>query len=192
MKKYIVVFDLDDTLWNLNEKACKIAGVDYNKIRNFKLHENPLLTDSEKDKLWELYQNPILWKDLEWLDGAKDIKDLESDEVEVWLVSNCLNINVEQFKRSILSKELGLPDNRIMLNVKVSVGDKKMPKNTYIFVDDSPYNLNDSTAKYKIIPDRPWNRDYKNADTYRFNNLRDIIAFIKVLTKSNTKESISG
>ena len=192
MKKYIVVFDLDDTLWNLNEKACKIAGVDYNKIKNFKLHENPLLTDSEKDKLWELYQNPILWKDLEWLDGAKDIKDLESDEVEVWLVSNCLNINVEQFKRSILSKELGLPDNRIMLNVKVSVGDKKMPENTYIFVDDSPYNLNDSTAKYKIIPDRPWNRDYKNADTYRFNNLRDIIAFIKVLTKSNTKESVSG
>ena len=192
MKKYIVVFDLDDTLWNLNEKACKIAGVDYNKIRNFKLHENPFLTDSEKDKLWELYQNPMLWKDLEWLDGAKDIKDLESDDVEVWLVSNCLNINVEQFKRSILSKELGLPDNRIMLNVKVSVGDKKMPENTYIFVDDSPYNLNDSTAKYKIIPDRPWNRDYKSADTYRFNNLRDIIAFIKVLTKSNTKESISG
>lgn len=192
MTKYIVVFDLDDTLWNLNEKACKIAGVDYNKIRNFKLHENLLLTDSEKDKLWELYQNPMLWKDLEWLDGAKDIKDLESDEVEVWLVSNCLNINVEQFKRSILSKELGLPDNRIMLNVKVSVGDKKMPENTYIFVDDSPYNLNDSTAKYKIIPDRPWNRDYKSVDTYRFNNLRDIIAFIKVLTKSNTKESISG
>ena len=191
MNKLKVVFDLDDTLWNLNERACQLTGVDYSKINNFKLHENVLLTDEEKAKMWELYQDPELWRDLPWLEGATEIHELDSDVVEVWLVTNCLNTAVQEFKRSFLSKALHLPEERIILNVTTATS-KKMPEDTFIFVDDSPFNLMASKAKYNLIPDRPWNRDYKDANAYRFNTLKDIIAFIRAVTKNYQGECVSG
>ena len=36
MKK--IIFDLDDTLWNLNAKACALADVDVNKLVIFNMY----------------------------------------------------------------------------------------------------------------------------------------------------------
>ena len=180
-----IVFDLDDTLWDLNKKACQITGVSYYKLRTFITTENPYITDEEKEKLMNIYQNPKLWENMKWLDGAKALSSFEmlGDDIKVYILSNCMNQQVVDFKRSFLSKELDIPDDQIILNVANNAKKKKLLDNMFIFVDDSPYNVSQSTAKYTIIPNKPWNQNVINdhTDLFRFNSLNNILDFIRLL-----------
>ena len=65
MKK--IIFDLDDTLWNLNAKACALANVDLNKLVIFNIYKNKNLTKEDADRLCEIYCDPNLWKDIKYL-----------------------------------------------------------------------------------------------------------------------------
>lgn len=187
-----IVFDLDDTLWDLNKKACKLTGVYYHKLRTFLTTENPYLTDKEKVDLLNIYQNPILWENIEWINGAKAISSFEmlADDVKVYIISNCMNQAIADKKRSFLSKELDIPDSQIILNVEKCATEKKMIDDIYILVDDSPYNIAQSKAKYTIIPNKPWNQEVENPNTdlFRLNNLNNILDFIRLLILGKTKD----
>lgn len=178
-----IVFDLDDTLWHLNKRASELTGIDFNKLKTFVTKENPLLTEEEQTILLDIYANPILWEKMEWIDGAKSIYSFEqlADDIKVYIVSNCMNQQVADYKRSFLSKELSIPDNQIILNVSMGAKKKKMIDNVYIFIDDSPYNIADSKAKYTIIPNKPWNQNVENSNTklYRVDNFNDILNMIR-------------
>ena len=178
-----IVFDLDDTLWHLNKRASELTGIDFNKLKTFVTRENPLLTEEEKTILLDIYANPILWEKMEWIDGAKSIYSFEqlADDIKVYIVSNCMNQQVADYKRSFLSKELGIPDNQIILNVSMGAKKKKMIDNVYIFIDDSPYNITDSKAKYTFIPNKPWNQNVENSNTklYRVDDFNDILNMIR-------------
>ena len=123
-----IVFDLDDTLWHLNKRASELTGIDFNKLKTFVTKENPLLTEEEQTILLDIYANPILWEKMEWIDGAKSIYSFEqlADDIKVYIVSNCMNQQVADYKRSFLSKELSIPDNQIILNVSMGAKKKKM------------------------------------------------------------------
>ena len=180
-----IVFDLDDTLWHLNKRASELTGIDFNKLKTFVTRENPLLTEEEKTILLDIYANPILWEKIEWIDGAKSIYSFEqlADDIRIYIISNCMNQQVADYKRSFLSKELGIPDNQIILNVSIGAKKKKMIDNVYIFVDDSPYNIADSKAKYTIIPNKPWNQNVENSNTklLRIDDFNDILNVVKFL-----------
>lgn len=183
---YNVVFDLDDTLWDLNKRACNITGINFNKLTTFLLSENPNLSTREKEKLLSIYQNPMLWADIEWSKGAKSIKDLENYGAKVYINSNCMNKAVADYKRGFLSKELGLPNNQIILNVSTAT-EKPMLDNMFIFVDDSPFNLKKSTAEFTMTIDKPWNRDIC---VNRFNNIEEIIKKCKALLNLFTERNL--
>lgn len=178
-----IVFDLDDTLWHLNKRASELTGIDFNKLKTFVTRENPLLTEEEKTILLDIYANPILWEKMEWIDGAKSIYSFEqlADDIKVYIVSNCMNQQVADYKRSFLSKELDIPDNQIILNVSMGAKKKKMIDNVYIFVDDSPYNIADSKSKYTFIPNKQWNQNVENSNTklYRVDDFNDILNMIR-------------
>ena len=175
MKK--IVFDLDDTLWNLNERACEITGVDLNKLDVFKIHQNTHLTKEEIDILFEVYKSPSLWDNIKYCPGATSIKDLESDDVQVLINSNCLNEDVKAKKRSFLSKDLGLPDDQIILNV----ANHKNIEDVFIFVDDNPANIMNSKATWNIMPDKLWNQGFEGKNVIRCYSLEEIIDTIKHL-----------
>ncbi len=176
-----VVFDLDDTLWPLNKIACKLLNIDFRKINCFIASENKLLNDDEKSKLISLYGNPELWKHISWYSGYKTLMDLERYNAKVWIISNCMNQEVADFKRSFLSKELNIPDNQIILNVSSEVREKKLVEDTYILADDSPFNIENSNATYNIVPNRAWNQSIHKSGIYRVTNLVDIIELCKIL-----------
>lgn len=182
-----IVFDLDDTLWNLNKHACELTGINYEKLTTFYASENNLLTNEEKIKLLNIYQNPILWKDITLIDKAKDIHLLEclADDIKVYIISNCMNDRVKDYKRSFLSNIFNLPEDQIILNVTQEP--KKVLEDTYIFIDDSPYNVMQSKAKYTVIPNKPWNQNIKNPNTnlFRFNNFNSILQFIILIIIGN-------
>ena len=180
-----VVFDLDDTLWPLNKRACKLANVDFDKIRNFALSENPLVTEDERERLSKVYNSVELWKEIHWFEGARDLKQLEQYNAKVYINSNCLNQDVIDLKRNFLSKELNIPDDQIILNLIKSAKDKPLDDDMFIFVDDSPFNIIKSTATYNIVPNKPWNQ---NIDKYviRINSLPEIIHFCKQVLKETS------
>ena len=175
LDELIVVYDMDDTLWNLNEKACEMAGIDYDKIQHYSLSDNTLLTSEEKHKLKDLYSSVDLWKGMKWVRGARKIHEIESLSLEtrnnkavikVLINSHCNNQDVADFKRTFVGKDLKLPEEQVVLNVANNHKTKKeLPPNTLIFVDDSPFNLQSSTALFTIISDKPWNKEIEESDT---------------------------
>lgn len=180
-----VVFDMDDTLWDLNERACRMAGIDFSKLQTFSLTDNPLLTASEKTRLSKVYNSIELWRDIIWDPYAADIITLEKLGAKVFINSNCMNQAVADFKRQFVPTDLKLPDSQVILNVVTDGKRKELDDDMFIFVDDSPFNIGKSTAKYNIIPNRPWNQD---AVGYRRNSLKDIIELCKVLLRRDEDE----
>ena len=165
LKKKIVVFDMDDTLWSLNAKACEMLNIDYRKLHHYSLDENRLLTEAEKEKLQDLYQSVDLWKGMKWEQGAEDIHKLSEVGGEVFINSNCLTQAVADYKRTFVGGDLHLDNDHIILNVTTQFKKKKLPEDTLVFVDDSPYNIQSSTSVYDIMLDRPWNREIPETET---------------------------
>lgn len=147
MKK--VVFDVDDILWSLNEKASNDAGVDRNNIVTYNPRKNPLLSDEEKHRLIKSYTNPTLFENIKWYDGISRINTLKAD---VSINSNALSASAAESKRAQLKQVLTLPDDKIQINiVEQGKGKKSIGEDVYIFVDDCPDNVLNSRATYNIM-----------------------------------------
>lgn len=176
-----VIFDLDDTLWPLNARACELAGIDIEKLTTFRVHENTNLTREEQDRLYSIYCDPELWRDITYSPGAKDIYKLERHkDTKVFINSNCLNDAVYSLKRSFLSKDFKLPEDQIHLQVSSK---KKDIKDAFIFVDDSPDNILHAESKFYIIPDRPWNKGIKGKNIFRAYSFGEIYDLIENILK---------
>ena len=74
----------------------------------------------------------------------------------------------------------GLPYDRIIANVTNQHHRKRSLEGTYIFVDDSPYNIEQSTAAHVLTLNKPWNKTVYR-DVKRFNYLNEIIDYIPTL-----------
>ena len=182
-----VVFDVDDILWSLNRRVCKQTGIPYEEIITFSIHENPLLTESEKEKMLKQYGNPESFKNIPWFDGIKRIMELKAD---VYINSNSLNEDCSYYKTKELQQVLNMPNNHIIINI---VGQKKtdsirkiINEDTYIFVDDSPDNVASSHAKYNIMICTPWNQSEKMKELTKEKNVifcKDLNEVIDVIEK---------
>ena len=178
-----IVFDLDDTLWDLNKRVCKRANIEPHKITTFLMTDNPNLTEEQKKAILSSFANPEVWNNIEWSRGAKSIRELEALGYDVYVNSNCMNEEVASLKRELIHSELGLPYDHIIVGIAHDPTKKKIDSDTYIFVDDSPYNIASSTATYTLVPNKSWNKSVINENTQiiRFNSLSAIIRFIKQL-----------
>ena len=179
-----VVFDMDDTLWSLNEKAVELANIDYNKLITFMINDNPLLTDEEKENLMKVYMSPDLFKNVNWFEGIERINDLNAD---VHINSNIFSTNVDNIKRVQLHDVLRITDDKIHLNLVTDAKNKPIDNDTFIFVDDSPYNIINSPAPYNLMLKRPWNTSDEakivlgNKPIHMFDSLNEIIDYIETL-----------
>ena len=188
VNEIIVVYDMDDVLWPLNEHACSLTGIDYGKLCQYSLGDNPLLTKDEVKKLSQMYTNVDLWRDLKWERGAKSIHKLQDCGVKVMINSNCLSEEVASFKRSFVGRDLKLPEPQIVLNVTTNWRKKKMIDNTFIFVEDSPHNIEKSNAKYTIIIDKPWNREVElKNNMFRVYSLQEANRLVKKLIQKEVQ-----
>ena len=75
------------------------------------------------------------------------------------------------------------------MNVVNDFKSKILPKDTYIFVDDSPYNISKSNAVYNIMIKRPWNISneanelLKNTSVIMCDSLNEVIDTIENILK---------
>lgn len=157
-KRKIIVFDMDDVLWNLNKKASRMAGVPIEKITDFHTMTNPNLTDAEKLAMSDAYTSLELFENIEFYDVMiRLINGLYEDypQYDVRIVSNCSSEIVRKYKYDQLCRVCALPESQIELHVidmRFGGLTKRLPSGMFIFVDDSPYNIALSDAKHRIMP----------------------------------------
>lgn len=153
-KNKIVVFDFDDILWALNRKMTAMTGIDYEKLHVYSILENQLLPEIERNAAYAVYTGHELFENIEWYDGIERINTLNAD---VRINSNSLNEKAAELKRTQLKQVLNLSDDKIIIHNVKDEKKKTMIEDTFILVDDSPYNIAKSTAQFNIVLKQPWN-----------------------------------
>ncbi len=160
----LVIFDIDDTAWGLNDRICNMLGIDINNIKSFYIKHNTELSEYQKEQLLNKYSDPEIFKDIEWYDGFTEIFKLEQLDCEVIINSNCNSQDVKDAKHYELVDKLGFSDEKVILNVINDPKHKEMHSDVFILVDDSPFNLAKSTALYNIALRKPWNTSEQGAE----------------------------
>lgn len=188
MNRPIVVFDVDDILWSLNKRAAKLAGIPYEKIHTYNASDNDQLTDEEKDRLNKVYFSTELFEEMNFYEGIERINNLDA---EVHIISHVLQTEAAELKKKNLLKVLSIPEENIHLQlVSLGTNKKELLENTFIFVDDSPYNIVNSTATYNIMLSKPWNTSDKAYEIMKdvsrtyCNTLNQIVDYIEKLLKN--------
>lgn len=161
-RKAVLVIDVDDVFWPLNEHVAQIAGVDYNRIITFNALENPLLDESQRKGLYKAYQTPGLHADMDFYPGAREFGVLARDpRLEPWICSNSVDQTVVGNKIRNLAGFLG-PDwdlfqKQFTVQGMADAHKKKFPDSVWCAIDDSPHNAISSGAMHILMPRRPWN-----------------------------------
>lgn len=161
----VVIFDVDDTGWGLNDRVCDILGIDISKIKNFYIKHNEELDENQKELLLEKYSDSKIFENIEWYEGFGSIFDLEQLGCTVHINSNCNTQDVKETKHIELVDKLGFPDEKVTLNVIADAKNKNLDDDIYILVDDSPFNIAKSKAMYNIALKKPWNTSKYGLET---------------------------
>lgn len=183
-EKLKVVYDCDDVLWDLNTHVALLKGIDPNCLVNFAMLENEALTMSERKAMLAGFRDAKSFVDIKFYDGADRILEAEELGATVMINSNAYNEAIAELKREQLTKLLPeMTPEKMRINVIDPDGacHKKIEKDLFIFVDDSPFNVALSEAKINIMPRRLWNVTPKAKEIVRGKN----VVWIDDLTKIN-------
>lgn len=186
-----VIFDIDDTAWGFNDRICNILGIDINKIKNFYIKNNEELDENQKKLLLEKYSDSKMFRDIKWYDGFDTIFELEQLNCEVYINSNCNTQDVKEAKHIELVDKIGFSDEKVILNIVEDSKHKNLDNDIYILVDDSPFNIAKSTAKYNIVLRKPWNtseyglKTMENKEVIFCDSFNEILETIRKILKNN-------
>lgn len=181
-----IVYDIDDTLWGLNKKVCEKLNIDENKIIKFEIRGIGELTEKQQDAIIKEYGNADNFKDIDWYEGVLDILKPEALGAEIHIKSNSVSKEIAKLKYTQLKSLINISDDRLQLHI-ITAKDckkKKLDGDMDIFIDDSPYNIANSTAKINIVLNHPWNMGkdaeeiMKGKKIIRFDTLEDINQFV--------------
>lgn len=170
MKQKLVIFDMDDVLWNLNNKAARMAGIEVERLIMFSAHKNPLLTDDMRERLLAAYASRKLYEDIIFSPLMVNLVNKihrDYSEYRVMISSNCMAEYVRDIKLAQLKEVLDIPEENICLNLidmTTQSTQKILPPDIYLFVDDSPHNIAMADALHKVMPARNWNDPVNNPE----------------------------
>lgn len=182
-----IVYDVDDTLWGLNEEICRTYNIDKEKIHTYNIHENELLTEWEKNVILQGYSDVEIFKRCKFFKGTDHIFDLEVEgKAEVWLSSANLTEDVRDVKLKRLEGIRNINLGHIVMTVANTTYQGR--KSGDILVDDSAKNIYKENFAYNILIDYPHNRDlskleeaYGHRKIIRVKSLEEAIREVEVL-----------
>lgn len=181
-----IVYDIDDTLWGLNKKICEKLNIDENKITKFEIHGIDELTKAEQDSIIYEYTNSDNFRNICWYKGIYDILAPEKLGAQIYIKSNSTSKEIAELKYIQIKQLINIDDSRLQLHI-ITVGEckkKELDSDMEIFIDDSPYNIANSTAKVNIILNHPWNTSMDaleimaGKNVIRFDTLEEINDFV--------------
>ena len=182
----IVVFDFDDILWDHVGYICNKMNININDWVKFEIADNDCFNEEQVNKVHELFKQKETYDNVNFYEGIERINSLKAF---TYIISNVANNDIHDVKIKQLLSILNIPLNRLHMNVVTDFKSKTLPENTYIFIDDSPYNISKSNAVYNIMIRRPWNisneanKLLKNTSVIMCNSLNEVIDIIENILK---------
>lgn len=169
-KTKLIIFDMDDVLWDLNEYAASLVGVPYEKFTMWSVYKNPNFTETERKKILNAYTNPNLYQNIRFKTSmVKLINRIHNERPDctVLISSNCVSEEIRDMKKEQLLRVLDIPEENIhlhLIDMETQSEQKEFPDNVFLLVDDSPCNIAISNALHKIMPAKPYNQKIKGVD----------------------------
>ncbi len=153
------VWDVDDIMWKQNERVAETCKVPFEKLVDFHVNENPLLTAQEKQALNACYANPKNFLNIPWGAGLTRIPDLINYGVRSKVNSNTFSAEGRDNKVTSLRTQIPrldeLEQHYGLVNDKTTVR-KPFDENDVILIDDSPYNAAEFPGPIIVTPITPW------------------------------------
>lgn len=175
-----VVYDVDDVLWGLNQRVMKLLDLDIARSIEFRISASPTFTPSEQQAILACFHDAKIFEHIKFYPGARQILAVEPYGATVRIHSNCFTDAIAAEKRHQLERLLPTlkPAFIKLATITPETNRKRIDQDAYIFVDDNPYNIATSTAKFNFVPEWPWNQTEKarqtmTADGKIITNLRE-------------------
>lgn len=161
----IVVYDMDDVLWGYSEVAARYAGISLSEWTDFHIEKIEALAEEKRKELRAVVGRTDFYDEIEFYPGVEDILQIceLSERVHVIINSNVISQEAAIIKRQRLMETIpGISDQNMVFGLvgngeKKTMLNKRIDPGTFIFVDDSPYNILTSPAVANIMPQKPWN-----------------------------------
>lgn len=156
----LVVFDNDDTLCNTLDVILAAAGLNPEDFTDYHTELNPEIGLAGMRRLEQAFLREDLYGLIEYDPSVKRMDEIVKLGAPVYIESNTVSQKIGEIRRQqLLSHIPALQAESIHMNVITQEQSlqKVIPKNTFIFVDDSPYNVAISTAEINIMRARRWN-----------------------------------
>lgn len=159
-----VVFDIDDIVWGGQRRVAARLGIPFELLEEFHILENQRLTEAQRLAVNNCYRDPSFYRDIPFFPGFERILELEKFGARLQFNSNCFSQEALESKRDQI--RIVLPDARPeqfrfnLVDGSTTIK-KKFDDDSFIVVDDSPYNIAKSPAPYNIMPIVPWTQTPK-------------------------------
>lgn len=158
----LIVFDMDDVMYDFNGRVSAITGVPREKFTQFNTYTNPNFTEDERQRILRAYKDPFTYRNIEFDEKVLSlINDLYNNwPFPVMINSNCSSSIIRDIKMEQLLNAVDLPEADIQLNVidmRTDSFQKKLPDEIFILVDDSEHNIAMANAEHLIMPARRHN-----------------------------------
>lgn len=152
MEEYKIVYDVDDCLLDTNGYVCDTLGINILDMSDWELNSLP----NHKDKIFDMYRCGDTYRFSEVFAGIEFVRDIE----DVYLHTHCITPEAAIAKQERLI-ELGFRKDRIILDFC----EEKLNLARFILVDDCFNNIKNSTAKFRILINKPWNIEETSLDS---------------------------
>lgn len=148
MEDFKIVYDVDDCLFDVDGYVCEQLDLDINDFTDWDLSKLPVDVRNKVNKYYHMCET---YTDSKLFDGIDELKSIP----DLYIHTYCLSPEVGIAKRDRLLS-LGFKAEQIILDFC----DKKQDIATLIIVDDNVDNILRSSAKHKIIINKPWNKGF--------------------------------
>lgn len=156
MGRLKIVYDVDDTLWGLNDVVYGKMEIPADMAVTFNCTDNPNLSEQQALDMLALYKDPHTYQLCEFYSGIERVFSADaSGDAEVWICSSCHNPAIAFVKNIRLSKEV--PHSRPE-HFYFDTDGKHFRVPGDVLVDDRLKNITESDFRYNILIDKPYNR----------------------------------
>ena len=135
------------------------------------------MAEEKKRKVIQEYHIAENFKIAEWFEGIEDLNELIKMGIKI-------TINTLSFSEDIREVKIERLNNKIeSYELIAEVGKEKPMNETFVMVEDYEDNLLRSPAKYKILINKPQNKNFNNKQhgIIRADSLKEAISIIRHL-----------
>lgn len=187
-----VFYDVDDILHNLTERTAAHVGVDMNLWVDYHIQESLYYTPEQISHIVRTFEEPNIFQEMQFYPGTEAILAPRQLGAYVGLNTNSFTQAVADTKMpQLLARVPHLCESDVINNICGATGAlrKELDPQTFIFVDDSPYNIAKSPAQVNVMMKKPYNvtphayEVMQGKRVFQFDTLTEINNFVYYVTQ---------